>query len=65
MNSQKIGILSLAILAFMMGRVAVAQDQAMHIASGGNVGIGTDVPGEAVDVVRSEAASRFQLTFLQ
>ena len=39
-----------------------AGDAALRIAAGGNVGLGTRSPEEAVDVVRSEAASRFQLT---
>jgi hypothetical protein len=37
-------------------------DQAMIIDPSGNIGIGTGSPGEAVDVLRVEAASRFQLT---
>ena len=44
-------------LAFSMG----AQAQ-LHVDDSGDVGIGTLTPAEAVDVVRSAAASRFQLT---
>jgi hypothetical protein len=36
--------------------------QAMYVAPSGNVGIGTLTPAEAVDVSRSAAAGRFQLT---
>ena len=39
-----------------------AGDAALQITAGGNIGMGTRFPEEAVDVVRSEAASRFQLT---
>ena len=41
---------------------ARAGDHALRIVEGGNIGMGTAFPTEAVDVVRSEAASRFQLT---
>jgi hypothetical protein len=36
--------------------------QALHVAPDGNIGVGTLTPVEAVDVVRSATASRFQLT---
>ena len=39
-----------------------AGEAALRIVTGGNIGLGTRSPEEAVDVVRSEAASRFQLT---
>jgi len=45
-------------LTFSLGAMA----QAMRVDANGNVGIGTLNPSEAVDVERSNAASRFQLT---
>ena len=39
-----------------------ASDQALQIAPGGRIGMGTGRPSEAVDVVRDGQAARFQLT---
>jgi hypothetical protein len=50
------------LLTVLLAHSAAFAADALKVIANGNVGVGTDVPGEAVDVVRSALAARFQLT---
>jgi len=58
MKSMKTGILFLTILALAIVQTAVAQDKAIHVASSGDVGFGTDTPGASLHAVRSDGTAK-------
>jgi hypothetical protein len=61
-NSTYLVLLCALFLTMLLAQGTAFAADALKVIANGNVGVGTDVPGEAVDVVRSALAARFQLT---
>jgi hypothetical protein len=61
MKSMRTGMLFLTILVLATVQPVKAQDQAIHVASSGDVGFGTDTPATSLHVLRSDGSAKVQV----